>query len=258
MYQDGVTISIPTWNHEIVLPRAVRSALEAVRILRAGGTAAEILIVDDASRDGSHSLLRQLEARYHSEGLRAHVHQTNRGVAAVRNTALLGARFRYILFLDADNELIGANVPLFLRAIRETHGAAVYGNLLVRALGHHRAHELISHESFQNRLFDQNYVDAFALVDRLQLIDVGGYTTSWSNWQDWELWARLAANGRRLVFVPVALGYYYELPHSMLRTITNAEDLFARQKRIFDQTGFRKHLLTNSNHLRYHPEVGYL
>jgi glycosyltransferase involved in cell wall biosynthesis len=258
MYQDGVTISIPTWNHEVFLPRSVRSALESVRILRDGGIRAEVLVVDDASRDGSRSLLRQLEARYYGEGLRVHIQPSNGGVARARNTALLAARFRYILFLDADNELISANVPLFLQAIRDTRGAGVYGNLLVRNLAHPKSSQVYSNESFQNRIFIANYIDAFALFDRLQVLDVAGYASDWANMQDWELWTHLATNGRRIVFVPAALGYYFELPNSMLRSMKNGENQMARAQRIFDQTGFRNRLLTNSNHLRYHPEVGYL
>ena len=60
--QAGVTIAIPNWNHEVLLPRSVLSALRTVAILREQGVPAEVLVIDDFSRDGSLTLLRQLEA----------------------------------------------------------------------------------------------------------------------------------------------------------------------------------------------------
>jgi len=258
MYQDGLTIAIPTWNHEVFLPRAVRSALEAARMVRTAGTQAEVMVVDDASRDGTHSLLRQLEARYHKDGLRVRIHPSNLRVGSARNTALREASYRYILFLDADNEIIGANVSLFLQAIRDTSAAVVYGSLLVRKLGSPRVCDLTSHGSFQNRVFDDNYIDALALVDRPQIIDVGGASSEWLNWEDWELWAHLACNGRRIVFMPVALGYYHIVPGSKLQGMKNQQEMDGRLKRTFNQTGFRHYLRTRTNQLRYHPALGYL
>ena len=44
MRPEGVTIAIPNWNHEHLLPRAVSSGLAAVRALGAEGVAAEVLL----------------------------------------------------------------------------------------------------------------------------------------------------------------------------------------------------------------------
>ncbi len=259
MYQDGVTIAIPNWNHEFFLPRSIRSALVAVDHLRSGGVGAEVLVVDDASRDGSHAMLRTLEAFYHEAGLRVHIHASNAGLCAARNTALLEARYRHIVLLDADNEVLGANMPLFHRALAETSAAAVYGNLLIQKMGHRAAHGICSNESVQNRLFDMNYIDAFAMLDRPQILDVGGYSSSLPAHEDWEMWLHLSTNGRRIVFVPLTFGYYYEIPNSMLRTLTEGElNQLARSRRMFNQVGFRTHRLTNTDQLRYLPGVGYL
>ena len=128
----GVTVAIPNWNHELMLARSVGSALRAVRLLRSRGVAAEVLVIDDASRDGSPVLLRQLEALYYDDGLRVLALRHNVGLAAVRNTALREAAHRYVVFMDADNELLPDNLHQFYRSIRDTGAAAVYGNLLSR------------------------------------------------------------------------------------------------------------------------------
>src|SRR5262249_4137154 len=109
----GVTFAIPNWNHEWFLPRSIRSALMAVAELKRHGIPGEVLVIDDQSRDGSRTLLRQLEALYYEHGLRASYLPGNRGLPAVRNQALLKANHRYIVFLDADNEIILDNLLQF-------------------------------------------------------------------------------------------------------------------------------------------------
>jgi teichuronic acid biosynthesis glycosyltransferase TuaG len=179
-------------------------------------------------------------------------------LAASRNQALAHARYRYIAFLDADNELIPENLPILLKALEQTRAAAAYGNLLVRSAAATRAHHLLSNESMQGRIFQGNYVDAFAVFDRLQLLDAGGYETSFHALEDFELWQHLASNGRRIVFVPVVLGYYYTLPVSMARDDAKNQAVGARILRIFNQVGVRQNLPINTNQLRYHPEIGYI
>lgn len=254
----GVTIAIPNWNHEFVLPRSVASALEAADALRARGVPAEVLVIDDASRDGSLVLLRQLEALYYDRGLRVLALRANGGLASARNLALLQATYRYVLFMDADNEVVPENLHHFFRAIEQTTAAAVYGNLM----SHRRDSGLvavISNESFQDKMFRHNYVDAFALFDRVQLHDAGGYDQSLRTREDWELYLHLAASGRRIVFVPLVLGVYHDLPSSMIKeTLASEAEQTARFRRVYDQLGVRDRVALNTRHLRYHPDVGYL
>jgi len=257
----GVTIAIPNWNHEYVLPRAIRSALDAVRHLAEYQIPAEVLVIDDCSRDGSLPLLRQLEALHHEEGLRVLALPRNNDVIFVRNTALSKATYRYILFMDADNELIGANVHTFYRAMSETGAAMVYGNLLYRdRMGDTTM--IINNESFQDRIIDRNYIDTFALYDRVQISDAGGFADDpkMPSHEDWELVMHLAAAGRKMVFVPVVLGIYHELDRSRVRDAgeEDVQKMTGHLKRVFDQLGIREHQPINTRQLRYHPEVGYI
>lgn len=131
MQTDGITFVVPNWNHELVLPRAVRSGLDAGECLREHGLNVEVLIVDDASRDGSPVLLRQLEALYYRQGVRVLALEKNSGPSAARNTALTQATYRYVVFMDADNEVVSENVIHFYRSIRATEAAVVYWNILI-------------------------------------------------------------------------------------------------------------------------------
>jgi glycosyltransferase involved in cell wall biosynthesis len=259
-FTDGVTIAIPNWHHELLLPRSISSALQALKTLTAAGVAAEVLVLDDCSRDGSITLLRQLEALLFEAGLRVLTLAENGGLGSTRNTALRLAKYRYIAFLDADNELIADNLPLFFRAIRNTGAALVYGNLLCPATGA-RPPRVISNESVRERLFVGNYIDACALGDRVQLLDCGGYQTDpfLHGWDDYELNLRLVTQGRKLVFVPVAFAHYYELPQSLITEFNqHLEEGHQRMRRLFNQLGNRAQIPFNSRHLRYHPDIGYL
>jgi glycosyltransferase involved in cell wall biosynthesis len=256
--QRGVTIAIPNWNHELLLPRAIDSAMQAVARLREDGVPGEVLVIDEASRDGSPLLLRQLEALYFRDGLRVLSLADTGSLAASRNLALVNARYRYIAFLDADNELLPENLPAFVRALQETEAAMVYGNLLVRSPTSRCAMSVMSNESVQFKLFQSNYIDAFALVDRCQFLDAGGYESSYRALEDHEMWLHLAVNGRRIVYVPLVFGYYYVLPSSMAMTVGDkATEAVAKNRRIFDQLQARKHLPLNANQLRFHPALGY-
>jgi teichuronic acid biosynthesis glycosyltransferase TuaG len=256
--RDGVTIAIPSRNHELLLPRAIDSALQTIGRLRISNISGEVLVIDNWSRDGSPILLRQLEAMYYRDGLRVLSLADHGGFAYCRNLALLNARYRYVAFLDANKELIPENLSSFLRALQETEAAVVYGNVLVRTPASRCAMNLLSNESVQLKLFQGNYIDAFSLVDRCQLLDLGGYETSHQVQEDHEMWLHLAVNGRKIIFVPLAFGYHYVLPGSPT-TITGekATETEARTQYTYDPFQARAHLPLNANLLRFHPALGY-
>src|SRR6185437_3057179 len=96
---------------------------------------------------------------------------TTASLATTRNEAAYHARYRYLAFLDADNELIPENLPMFLEVLQQTRAAVTYGNLLVRTPAARHAHHMVSNESMQKRIFQTwNYVDAFSVWDRQQLL----------------------------------------------------------------------------------------
>lgn len=255
----GITIAIPNWNHELLLPRSISSACQVMQELGAYGISTEILIIDDASRDGSLTLLRQLESLLFETGLRVLALAQNGGPALTRSYALYFARYRYILYLDADNELNPASIFHFYRAIQDTGAAMVYGNLIWKA-DSEESTSLLSHESFQTRIFSNNYIDNTGLYDRQQIIDCLGYDTSdfVKGREDWELMLHLATNGRLIVFVPLVFGFYYDLPGSLVKVAKAKADQGELIQRIFDQLGIRDDLPLNTRHSRYHPDIGYL
>ena len=106
-----ISVVVPAYNYARLLPRALDSALPQLL------DGEELLVVDDGSTDDTAAVLAGYAARLPS--LRA-LHQANAGPAAARNRGIREARGRYVLLLDADDELL----PGALAALREAVRAA--------------------------------------------------------------------------------------------------------------------------------------
>jgi len=91
---DAVSVIIPAFNRRREIARAIKSALGQSR------TPDEIIIVDDASTDGTADAVAALgESR-----IRVLRQERNQGAAAARNAGIEAARGDWIAFLDSDDE----------------------------------------------------------------------------------------------------------------------------------------------------------
>lgn len=92
-----VSIVIPAYNAERVLDRSAQSAL------RQSLATIEVVIVDDGSTDSTPAIAQRLAA---ADSRVTVVSQENRGLAEARRSGVAAARGEWILFLDADDELL--------------------------------------------------------------------------------------------------------------------------------------------------------
>jgi glycosyltransferase involved in cell wall biosynthesis len=91
-----VSVVIPCYNYGRYLPTAVRSVLEQ------NGVDVEVIVIDDASPDGSAAVVLELAA---DGRVRAILHRSNRGHIATYNEGLEEARGDYVVLLSADDAL---------------------------------------------------------------------------------------------------------------------------------------------------------
>jgi glycosyltransferase involved in cell wall biosynthesis len=118
-----LSILMPVYNEE----EFVGAILE--RVLRAplpGGLEREIIVVDDASQDGSIEAVEALAAN-HPE-IRLFRHSRNRGKGAAIRTALEHARGEFSIIQDADLEYNPMEYPRILAPLIEGRADAVYGS----------------------------------------------------------------------------------------------------------------------------------
>jgi glycosyltransferase involved in cell wall biosynthesis len=113
MQQTDVLISvvIPAYNYAKVLPRAVTSVLAQL------DADCDLLVIDDGSTDDTPRVLDQLLAA-HAGRFRV-LRKANGGLSSVRNLGIAETRGRYLVFLDADDEM-AVNA---LNALRQHIGA---------------------------------------------------------------------------------------------------------------------------------------
>jgi glycosyltransferase involved in cell wall biosynthesis len=107
-----VTVVIPCFNYARYLPAAIAS------VRRQNYENVEILVVDDGSTDDSVEVALTFEVPV--------IRRVNGGVGAARNTGLAAARGEFVVFLDADDELLpGAIASGAAVLVRQSDAACV-------------------------------------------------------------------------------------------------------------------------------------
>lgn len=114
-----VTLSVimPVYNER-------ETVLEIIRRVDAVDIPKEIIIVDDASTDGTRELLKPLQRN----GIRLICHDTNRGKGSSIRSALRFAVGDLVIIQDADLELDPAEYPKLVTPILEGRAQVVYGS----------------------------------------------------------------------------------------------------------------------------------
>jgi glycosyltransferase involved in cell wall biosynthesis len=111
-----VDIIIPVYNRATLIHEAIESAL---------GESAGVIVVDDASTDGTWDSLRAYDGNAAVRCLRM---PANGGQSAARNLGLDAATGDYVKFLDSDDILIPGHLGVEIRALESTGaGIAVSG-----------------------------------------------------------------------------------------------------------------------------------
>lgn len=118
-----LSIIIPAYNEKHTIGE-ILSKIERVDFA-AFDVSAEIIIIDDASQDGTRELLQKLPAR---PNLSVFYHQHNRGKGAAIATGLQYASGEIILIQDADLEYDPADYRALVRPIATGRAQVVYGS----------------------------------------------------------------------------------------------------------------------------------
>jgi glycosyltransferase involved in cell wall biosynthesis len=93
-----ISVVIPAYNYAHSLRRAVDSVLAQI-----DDAAADLLVIDDGSTDDTLEVLARLSAE--NPGRFRVLHKLNGGLSSVRNLGIEEATGRYLVFLDADDEM---------------------------------------------------------------------------------------------------------------------------------------------------------
>jgi glycosyltransferase involved in cell wall biosynthesis len=108
------SVIIPAYNYAQYLPRALDS------VLAQQNGDCEIVVVDDGSTDNTADVVQQYQKK--SKPSIVYVFQDNRGLSAARNQGVKHSSGDYLLFLDADDELLSGALATFHSVIRSRPG----------------------------------------------------------------------------------------------------------------------------------------
>lgn len=113
-----ISVVIPAYNE-------AKTIRELIKRVQAVDLEKEIIIVDDASTDGTQDILNELKG---TKGLTIFFHQTNQGKGAALRTAFEHVKGDIVIIQDADLEYDPQEYGKLIKPIVEGKADAVYGS----------------------------------------------------------------------------------------------------------------------------------
>lgn len=187
-----VSVIVPTFNRAPSLVRALES------ILAQSMGDFEVVIVDDASSDGTAAAVERLG----SERLRYLRHEETRGGSAARNTGIHAARAELIAFLDDDDEWLPRKLERQLNVLD-----TVASDVAVVHCGFEKVSD-VTGDVIESRIpTDRNltpldflrstrFATSVAVIRRQCFDEVGLFDESLPGTQDRDLWIRVSRHFR--------------------------------------------------------------
>jgi glycosyltransferase involved in cell wall biosynthesis len=193
-----VSVIIPTRNRLAFLKEAVESVLAQYSVDR------EIVVVDDASEDGTWEWLSSL----HDLTIRAFRMNPHGERSAARNLGLHHAQGKFVVFLD-DDDLLAAGALSYLQRNAEScpEALAVMGARISfddQGNWYRPTHPrwTVKSEAWRDVLFGCIPLQGQSLMRKSELLAAGGWNEAWSIAEDHELWLRLTTPNREIVVCP--------------------------------------------------------
>ncbi len=118
-----LSVIIPAYN-EI---KTIEAILKKVKEVPLGSAEKEIIVVDDASKDGTAELLKEIK----DSSIKIFFHQQNQGKGAAIRTGLKYSTGDIVLIQDADLEYDPGDYPKLIAPILEGNADVVYGSRLL-------------------------------------------------------------------------------------------------------------------------------
>ena len=182
----SASIIIPTYNR----PQLLRSAVESART---AGTDVEIIVVDDASKDETASVCRELS------GIKYIRLERNQGVAGARNVGILASSSEFIAFLDDDDLRLPGSLDLQRAALAAApEPGFVCGSMLIADQNYQLTGEISSAAHLSGDVFwqllelDFPVMPLSVVIRKDCFLRVGLLNRSLPGIDDWDILVRIA------------------------------------------------------------------
>ncbi|MFO1056638.1 MAG: glycosyltransferase [Dongiaceae bacterium] len=210
----SVSVVIPAYNAARTIGRALGS------VFAQGHPSLEVIVVDDASRDGTSEAVAALRR----PDVRLFTLPANRGVCGATNHGIAAARGELIAFLDADDEWLAGKLDrqLAVLAAQPRASFVTSGCLFVDAAGSlQRPFGLEAppggpDQVWRALLAAPHVAKPCVIARRAALAAAGQFDPALPVGEDQDMWIRLALLGE-VHFVPEFLVRAYDTPDSLTK-----------------------------------------
>lgn len=186
MTGNDVSVVIPTFDRQSVLPRALASVLTQTCAV------GEIIVVDDGSTDGTAEMIGEEFPQVRL------IVQENEGVSSARNRGIEAASGEWIALLDSDDEWRPEKIERQIRAL-ESHPEQLICHTDEIWIRHHRrVNPKRKHAKFGGLIFQYclplcAMSPSSILIHRSVLDEVGLFDEEMPACEDYDLWLRICA-----------------------------------------------------------------
>ena len=180
-----VSVIIPTYNRATTILRAVKSVLSQSHQER------ELIVVDDAGEDGTHSLLDKWPE------IKTIVFDSPQGVSAARNAGVAASCGEWIAFLDSDDEWLPGKLEKQLEWAKRERCSLVHSDeIWIRngvRVNPHKKHRKSGGDIFE-RCLKLCLISPSAVVMKRELFDeMGGFDVDFPVCEDYDLWLKITS-----------------------------------------------------------------
>ena len=206
----SVSVLIPCYCCKNTIERAVKSVAE--QTLRP----AELILVDDASNDGTLEFLFEIKRKYGNDWIKIVPQQENGGPGAARNAGWDIATQPFIAFLDADDAWHPQKIEVQLKYMEDHHEVALTAHKCKRI----EEKETVKHDLPKNceiialslkRLLFQNIIPTRSVMIRSDLPFRFDPNKNFS--EDYLLWLSILFEGYKATLIDLELAYFYKAPY---------------------------------------------
>lgn len=184
-----VSVIVPTHNRPDMLKNAIQSILDQTF------QDLEIIVVNDAGQDVS-----VVVAAFNSPKITYLSHESNKGLAATRNTGIRAVKGKYVAYLDDDDIFCPDHLKTLVDFLQKTGEKVAYTDAF-------RAHQRLedgryvtykrdtqySYDFDYDRILYENYIPVLCFMHEKGCFDVCGmFDETFSCLEDWELWLRMS------------------------------------------------------------------
>jgi glycosyltransferase involved in cell wall biosynthesis/MoaA/NifB/PqqE/SkfB family radical SAM enzyme len=184
-----VSIIVPTHDRPDMLKNAIQSIFyQALQNF-------EIIVVNDAGEDVEHVIIA-----FNSPKINYIQHETNKGLAAARNTGIRAARGKYIAYLDDDDIFYPEHLETLVNLLESSEYQVAYTDACrVTQIKEGAAYAavnveyLYSEEFDYDRILSENFIPVLCIMHEKSCIySAGLFDETLNRHEDWDLWIRMS------------------------------------------------------------------